>query len=211
MRAAGSVLVALTVSCVVAVAARGSERRPALDLGISFGIRHTEPTGWDEFARQQSFGADASWRRPAWPLFLALDFHGGGKTNSGFDPNVGGTVYTNSGTHIEVALGIRWIGYSRRSIVSLGSGLAFAYGAFAKDTLRVPPGQALPDENGTGFGPWLDAGIRLRFGDWYSAGLGARITRARGTLYGHDVDLGGWQAYLTVLGATWPPRSGRHA
>src|SRR5262245_10455166 len=107
MRAAGSVRVALALSCLVAAAARGSERRPALDLGMSLGIRHTDPAGWDEFARQQSFGANASWRRPAWPLFLALDFHGGGKTNSEFDPKVGGTVYTNSGTHIEIGLGIR--------------------------------------------------------------------------------------------------------
>ena len=210
MRTVRSTMMALALSCFVAVAARGSERNPTFDLGLSFGVRSTDPAGWDEFARHQSFGADLSWRRPAWPLFLALDLHAGGKSNAGYDPYVRGTVYTNDATHAEAALGIRWIGYSRRFALGFASGLALVYGAFGKDTIRVAPGHGLPDESGTGFGPWLDAGARLRIGAWYSAGIGARITRARGTLYGRDVDLGGWQAYVTFLGLSWPRQTGRH-
>jgi hypothetical protein len=207
MRMTGMTLGTLALALVMVPSARGSER-PTLDLGLTFGIRWTAPDGWDEFARQQSIGAELSWRRPTWPLFLALDLHAGGKTNSEYDPTVKGTVFTNDGTHFEAALGLRWIRASRRFVASLGSGLAYAYGAYAQDTIRVVPGQSLPDENGSGVGPWLGAEARVRLGSLYSAGAGARITFARGALYGREVDLGGWQAYVTVVGLTWPRRSG---
>ena len=93
--------------------------------------------------------------------------------------------------------------------MQVGAGMAYAYGAYAKDTTRVTPGQGFPDENGAGIGPWIDAGVRIRFGAWYSAGVGARMTRARGTLYGRRVDVGGWQAYATLLGFSWPKRPER--
>ncbi len=208
MRHAWRLFAALALACASVATARGSER-PTLDLGLTFGIRWTAPEGWDEFARQQSIGADLSWRRPAWPLFLAIDLHAGGKANSEYDPLSKGTVYTNDAAHFEAGLGIRWIGYSRRFVLGIGSGLAYAFGGYGKDTIRVAPGQGFPDENGSGFGPWVDGGVRLRVGSgFYSAGFGARITWARGTLYGRDVDLGGWQAYVTFVGLTWPRRLG---
>ena len=202
----------LILSCLAIGTAHGEERRatePTSDLAVTFGIRWVDPAGWDEFSRQQSIGADFSWRRPWWPLFLALDVHAGGKTNSEYDPLIRRTVYTNDGSHVEFAGGLRWIAFPRGLVLSAGAGLAWAYGVYGKDTLRVTPGQPFPDQNGSGWGPWADAGVRVRIGRWYSAGLGARVTRARGDLYQRRVDLGGWQAYVTFVGATWPVRPAR--
>ena len=207
MRMTGPTLGTLALALFMVPNARGSER-PTFDAGLTLGIRWTSRDGWDEFWRQQSLGTELSWRRPTWPLFLALDLHAGGKTNSEYDPVIKRTVYTNDGTHFEAALGLRWIHASPRFVASLGSGLAYAYGGYAKDTIRVDPGQGLPDESGSGVGPWLGAGARVRVGSWYSTGVGARITWARGTMYGREVDVGGWQAYITVLAATLPRLSG---
>jgi len=199
----------LWLAAVTAQASGPVEERPTIDVAMTLGLRWVQPDGWDEFVQQQSIGANLSWRRPAWPLFLALDAHAGGKTNSEYDPNVGGTVYTNDATHVEFALGLRRIGYSRKLIYDLGSGLAWAYGGYGKDTVRVSPGGAFPQDSDSGFGPWAEAGLRFRFTDFYSAGVGARITSAHGTLYDRRVDLGGWQACVTFVGMTLPKRPKR--
>ncbi len=177
---------------------------PVIDFGVSLGIHSVNPDGWDEFANQQSFGLTFAWRRPTWPLFAALDLHGGGKTNQEYDPLIRDIVYTNSGKHVEAAAGIRWIGYPRMMIVSVGGGLAYVHGTYGKDTVRVDAAGNLPKDTAGAFGPWVSAEARLRFTEWYSAGVGVRAARAHGTLYDRRVDLGGTEIAVTLLGVTWP-------
>jgi len=197
-------LLALLAPCLLAtgVALAAPPQDWTGNVNLVFGTNMLE-NDWDPVDNQASFGVLLDFRRPHWPLNLAVDllFSWDDDSETVFIPGPGVVNVDVTGRTTELDLGVRklWedFPYVNNLTPYVGGGLAVVWATQQADGLSVDE-----DESGAGFGLWGGGGAYFTLGDLVNLGVDLRYTRTNSVELIQDVNTGGFRASV-LAGLHW--------
>ncbi len=159
------------------------------DINSILGQKVLKQEDWEPVESQNELGVQMSWGKKSWPILIATDLFGSYKEDK--DEGI-------TGKTAEFGLGIRKIWGQGHVRPYLGAGAALVYGGAELDFSGI-----VVKETDTAPGAWADGGIFWRLGPRFNLGFAARYSKATVTLFGNDMEAGGYSGGL-ILGWGWP-------
>lgn len=180
---------------------------PALAGGNAnflLGVKSLDEDDWRPVEDQAAFGAEVTFGKETWPVWIALDYFESFKEEEDVPIDLGGFVIVRDveGGTMELDLGVRKIwgqrwGKERKTRPYLGGGVGLNGARFDADVVS--------DEDYS-IGLWAGGGIFWRLGSRFNIGATARWSKAQVALFGEDGEAGGL-TYGLLLGWGWPAGS----
>lgn len=143
----------------------GEEEAAFFHASVFGGRKQLDEDEWGPLTPQNEFALNLTGGGAAWPVHVAADWY----TSLGSHEPTDTTA-----TLMEFGLGARRILDIGRVRPSVGAGVAVS-------TIRIvqDPDPRRPDAiTGRGFGPWVDAGVSVRFLTWWDLGVKVRWSQA---------------------------------
>ena len=176
--------------------AAAEEKRWIGNVNLLLGAKTLEKDDWEPAEKQGEVGFELDFKRPDWPLSVALDLLGAAGEGTVYEPSFGNIKFESETS--ELCVGIRKIWDGSGSVRPfVGGGLALVK-ATGKATLFGLP----LSDSGTGSGFWLDAGIYWTLSEAFNLGLEFRTSSGKATIFDQEIKAGGRHAGL-LLGWHW--------
>ena len=198
-----SLLVVASLAFAVPALAQESPPSPksapalAVDVNFLLGNKVLDREEWGRQNNQFVTGLETTWRRPSWPVGVAVDavFANAEKREGRYSEE----EITRSST-LELALGARAVVPFGRLRPFVGAGAEIAQGD--RQIIR----RAADDDaaGGGATGVWAGAGVFGRLGKTANLGLSVRWSQARVKARGFDANAGGL-VYAIAIGFGIPP------
>jgi hypothetical protein len=163
------------------------------NLNVSLGLKYLDSDDWDPLDEQLEFGILLDFRPKKWPFNIAIDYLDShdSEIRSVF---IFSWVTEAEGDTREIDIGIRKIWENFPTVRPyIGGGVAFINGEM------YIAGLGTEDDDGTGY--WINAGLYWTF-KALNLGFDFRYSQADITLFGKDLDAGGFHAAV-IFGAHW--------
>jgi len=179
------------------------------NINFLLGAKALDSEDWDPGEGQGELAVMTTFGPEKWPVQIALDLLGTGTSDETFrqstlEGSVRGFSLTQS--TVEFDFGVRKIWQKGKARPFVGGGIASIW-ATQERLLRSPPGFGgrdpfLPErpdilpfgvvsDTDNGVGGWIDGGIFWRLTRRFNLGLEARLSGAKVTLHGEEVQAGG--------------------
>lgn len=190
------------------------------NLNLLYGYKYMDEGDWDPVEDQTEFGVSLDFKKPNWPVSIALEILYSDEKAHVSDwviPDIG-TFPTYVDVDInEYSLGIRKnISLQHNINVFFGGGVTiirvrvgyenifFAAGPGGRSSSSVadqdvePNFRKMPDDYDYAFGFWVSAGLYVTLAEHYNIGIQTRWSKADVTLFDEDADAGGLHGLLFV-------------
>jgi hypothetical protein len=170
------------------------------DVNFLLGYKPMDEDFWGPVDSQGAFGAQVTFGREAWPVWIAIDYFVSTAVEERVPVNVFGFTSDQdiAGATVEFDLGIRKIwGKGKHTRPFLGGGIGLVGGTLDLDIV---------DDSDYTAAPWADAGVFWRLGRRFNIGGTVRYSKADVTIFDEDVRVGGF-TYGLLLGWGWPAGS----
>jgi len=192
MRFALALSILLLASPVTAAFAGG-------DANFLLGAKPLDKNDWDPVQDQGAFGAEVTFGRNTWPVWIAVDYFVSAAVEERVPINIGGFVTSGdiTGTTFEFDFGIRKIWGKKRTRPFLGGGVGVVGATYDAD---------VTDDSDQTAAVWAGGGVFWRLGRRFNLGGTVRWSDAQVTLFDNDVQAGG-VTYGLLLGWGWPAGS----
>jgi opacity protein-like surface antigen len=182
------------LTCFSAMAGAQSEYSTSGNLTVIAGQKSLEDR-WGAYDSQITTGVMFDIKGRDWPISLVVDHIGSADE------------HTQNGEDIlavtsELAIGVRkyWDSPDSKVIPFVGAGVS---GFFAEQERLLAGTRAKYDEDDTGTGYWVGAGIMWKIKGDFALGLSARYSDGDVTLFGDKLDAGGTMVALTARVLNW--------
>jgi hypothetical protein len=169
------------------------------DVNFLLGMKPLDKDEWDPVESQGAFGAEVTFGKETWPVWIAVDYFATAAVEERVPINVGGFVTSGdiTGTTFEFDFGIRKIWGKNRTRPFLGGGVGVVGATYDAD---------VTDDSDETAAVWAGGGVFWRLGRRFNLGGSVRWSDAQVTLFGNDVQAGGF-TYGLLLGWGWPAGS----
>ncbi len=189
-------LLALLAPCLLAAGAALAAPPPEWtgNINVALGIKAMEDD-WEPVDDQTSFGFLLDFRRPEWPVNLAVDLlFSWEEENATVGSPIGPVRAEVDGSTTELDIGVRklWEDFAhvRKLTPYVGGGIAIVWAEASVDGPAVAE-----DEEDTGLGLWLGGGAYFTLAERVNLGVDLRYSYAEVDLL-EDVNGGGFRASL---------------
>ncbi len=168
-------------------------------VNIFLGIKALDEEDWEPVEIHDQIGIVADVKPRSWPVSLAVDFLASSDDQGAISLAGIGTVSLEAEAKTrELDLGVRKAWDDTRSVHPyFGGGI----GVFWAELEGRTTGSRTSDDD-TGIGLWIGAGVIWVFYEHANVGVDFRWSRSEVTLYGVDVEAGGYHTGL-LLGYRW--------
>ena len=141
---------------------------------------------WKPFEDPAAIGFLFDFRPKSWPVNIAVDYLSAGDYKY---QDSAGSIIRIEGKTRELCIGVRKLFELTKTMRPyVGGGLAHIRGKFTNISSD--------DDSGAGF--WVNTGFYYAFANHLNIGIDLRYSRAEISLFGKDVDAGGFSAGLTA-------------
>jgi opacity protein-like surface antigen len=150
------------------------------NLSVFLGKKYLDKDDWKPFEDQAEIGFLLDFRPKNWPVNIAIDYLDSGEYEL---QDISGTITRVDVETKEIDIGIRKIFEVSPTIRPyVGAGVAYIRGKYK--------GITSDDDDGTGI--WVDVGLYWAFIEHFNIGVDFRYSKAEITLFGSDVEAGGF-------------------
>ena len=171
------------------------------NVSVFLGYKNLNEDDWKPVDDQAEIGFLLDFRPKNWPVNIAIDYLDSSRYKLQDIPS---PITSVDGSTREINIGIRKIFEISPTVHPyIGGGVAYIHGEFEINQFSVSTSS--DDDAGTGI--WVDAGVYWfidRFWNlgWWHLGVDLRYSKAEITLFGTDVEAGGFHAGL-LAGFHW--------
>ncbi|HET8947552.1 MAG TPA: hypothetical protein VFQ07_11275 [Candidatus Polarisedimenticolia bacterium] len=169
------------------------------DVNFLLGFKPLDKNDWGPVEDQGAFGAEVTFGRETWPVWIAIDYFATAAVEERVPINVGGFVTSGdiTGTTFELDFGLRKIWGRKKTRPFFGAGVGVVGATYDADVV---------DDSDQTAAVWAGGGVFWRLGRRFNLGGSVRWSDAQVTLFDNDVQAGGL-TYGLLLGWGWPPRT----
>lgn len=166
-----------------------------LNFSGYLGYKNLSEDDWKPVDDQTEAGVLLDFRPKNWPVNIAIDYLDSSRYELQDTPS---PLTRVDGSTRELNIGIRKIFEISPTIHPyIGAGVAYTHGEFEIKQSSV---SSSDDDAGTGI--WIDGGLYWNFDELWHFGVDLRYSKAEITLFGADVEAGGFHAGL-LAGLHW--------
>jgi opacity protein-like surface antigen len=171
------------------------------NVSVFLGNKTLNEDDWNPVDDQTEIGFLLDFRPENWPVNIAIDYLDSSEYKIQYTPSRSIRI---DGITREINIGIRKIFEISPTIHPyIGGGVAYIYGEFETSELFFSPFSiTISLDNDAGTGIWVDGGVCWNFAKRWHAGVDLRYSKAEITLFGTDVEAGGFHAGL-LAGFHW--------
>jgi len=166
------------------------------NLSVFLGNKNLNEDDWNPVDDQTEIGFLLDLRPKNWPVNIAIDYLDSGRYELQDTPS---PITRIDGSTREINIGIRKIFEISPTIHPyIGAGVVYIHGEFEINQFSV----STSEDDDTGTGIWIDGGVYWNFAKYWNIGVDLRYSKAEITLFGADVEAGGFHAGL-LAGFHW--------
>jgi hypothetical protein len=168
-----------------------------VNINFALGGKALDEDDWGDADGQGLFGVKTTFGKPDWPVYVALDSIGSGKTEQQL-------VTTPVLAEVDLFQATSEFDAGVRKIWKAGKARPFVGGGFGIITGRQETNIQLLtiDDTDSTLGLWLNGGCFWRLGKRFNIGVDLRLSAGEVELFGRDVQAGGTSLAL-LLGWGW--------